>query len=217
MSTLCRLTYHFSIFEYTIAKESVCFQGKGKMREKRLTGLKGNILLFVLVSFLGWVMETVCAYIIYGTYEDRGFLTLPFCTIYGFSIIAIGFLLGTPQKGGLLLKKCKNKPLRWIYYFLLAVAIPTLAELLTGAFFENAFDLTLWSYNGYKYNFKGYVCLSFSLLWGILITLFMSLIYPLIQKAIQRLPNRVGNVLATFFMSAICLDWAICFAKILIK
>lgn len=34
-------------------------------------------------------------------FSDRGFLSLPFCTIYGSSILAIYLIIGTPSKGRL--------------------------------------------------------------------------------------------------------------------
>ncbi len=159
-------------------------------------------------------METVYCSLLNGKFCDRGFLTLPFCTIYGFSIMAIYLLIGTPQKGGLILGKCKRGILRYILYFLAAVLIPSVAELITGAFFDRVFAIRLWNYSSYKYNLWGYVCLKFSLLWGLLITLSMAWIFPLIRKGIEKIPNILTNIMATVLAAAVCADWVICFSRI---
>ncbi|MBO5525606.1 MAG: putative ABC transporter permease [Clostridia bacterium] len=184
------------------------------MDKKQYTKVNQYILLFLLISFVGWVMETAFCSFLYKTYCDRGFLTLPFCTIYGFSILIIYFLLGTPQEGGLLLAKCKNKVLRLILYFSLAVVIPTVAELITGAFFDRVLGVTLWDYSMYKYNLWGYICLEFSLLWGVLITAAMAFVFPLMKKAIEKIPDRIATILATVLAVAVLIDWTLCFINV---
>ena len=61
--------------------------------------LKTWSLLFLSVSFFGWVFETIVCFVQSGRISDRGFLTLPFCPIYGFPVCVIYFLLGTPTDG----------------------------------------------------------------------------------------------------------------------
>ena len=56
-------------------------------------------LLFFFISFAGWCGETLLFLIRFGQLRDRGFLTLPFCTIYGSSVLGVGLLLGTPEGG----------------------------------------------------------------------------------------------------------------------
>lgn len=70
------------------------------MFKKKYTRVSNCVLIFLTISFIGWAMETVYCSLLNGKFCDRGFLTLPFCTIYGFSIMAIYLLIGTPQKGG---------------------------------------------------------------------------------------------------------------------
>lgn len=58
-------------------------------------------ILFVLISFLGWCGETVYFVLRWDDFTDRGFLSLPLCTIYGCSILAIYLIIGTPTRGRL--------------------------------------------------------------------------------------------------------------------
>lgn len=181
---------------------------------EKYTKVNKCILIFLLLSFLGWTLETAYCFALSGKFCNRGFLNLPFCTIYGFSLMAIYILIGTPQSGGLMLGKCKNKALRFILYFLLAALIPTLAELATGIIFDKCFGVRLWNYSPYKYNYGGYICLEFSLIWGILITIFMATVFPAIERLVAKIPARVANVAVTILGLAICVDWIICFVGI---
>ena len=56
-------------------------------------------LMFFLISFLGWCMETIYCSSWFTNFDDRGFLTLPFCVIYGTPLCLVFLLLGTPKEG----------------------------------------------------------------------------------------------------------------------
>lgn len=104
------------------------------------------VILFVIISFLGWCGETIYFVLHWHDLTDRGFLTLPLCTIYGFSIIAIYLIIGTPCGGRLrpLFERAKDlspapRVLSYVglycLYFVLAALIPTVAEFFTALFF----------------------------------------------------------------------------------
>ena len=68
-------------------------------------------ILFFILSFFGWCAETALFLFRWNVLADRGFLTLPFCTIYGTAVLAEHFLLGTPQTGRLSPLWKKGRPL----------------------------------------------------------------------------------------------------------
>jgi len=49
----------------------------------------------VVLSFLGWLWETIFSFFLRSP-NDRGFLLLPICPIYGFALILVYLLFGTP-------------------------------------------------------------------------------------------------------------------------
>ncbi len=181
---------------------------------KRYTSLHQYTLLFFLISFFGWGIEMLYCLARTGRFADRGFLTLPFCTIYGFSILSIYALIGTPQNGRFLLKKCTHRRLRYPCYFLLAMLIPTLMELVTAAALDHAFAIRLWDYHPYPLDLWGYICLPLSFAWGVLITLFMAFCFPPLQRLIERIPSKTTCVLGTALSLAVIADWIVCFVKI---
>lgn len=155
-------------------------------------------LMFFLISFLGWCMETIYCSSWFTNFDDRGFLTLPFCVIYGTPLCLVFLLLGTPKEGFLArnIEKTKLKRgmkifLRYALYFLLSAGIATLFELVFGLLFDSL-GVRLWSYRRFPLNYKGYVCLYFSLLWGTLITLSMSTFFDPLYRALARIPPKIA-------------------------
>ena len=160
-------------------------------------------LLFMAISFLGWIAETIFFLICYAAFYDRGFMTLPFCTIYGCSFLLLYALIGVPSE--------KSSSL---FYFLLCTLIPTALELITGWFFQYAFGLRLWSYEQYAFHYRGYICLEYALLWGVLIPPCMKYIFlPLKNRIFSMNALRVG-ILSTLLAILSTADWGINFSRL---
>ncbi len=164
-------------------------------------------LLCAFVSFFGWLFETV-SFAILWIKDDRGFLTLPFCFLYGSSVLAVYFLLGTPLggKGGKVFacrsgKKSRIKIfftalVRLVFYFVAVAALATLFELVTGIVFVRWLDIPLWSYGNFDHTYLDIVCLDFSLLWGALITIGMGTLWPLFVWLEKKIPPKARVVSA---------------------
>lgn len=182
-------------------------------KDGKLTAEK-FFVLFMFISFLGWAAETVFCSIDAGGYCDRGFITLPFCTIYGFTVLGLYVLLGTPEGGGLLLKHVSSRPARLSLYVLLGVLITVSVELVTGWFFSEICGVSLWDYSAYRFNYKGYICLEFALLWGILILFGMRFVFSPVTRAIGKLPPKCLVGISTVLAVLLIADWAVSYAKI---
>lgn len=189
--------------------------------EKR-PGFYDLVILFVLVSFLGWCMETIYFRIRWGSFSDRGFLMLPLCTIYGFCILAVYLLIGTPQGGRLrplfLRARRLSVPLRimaniglYAIYFLVAALIPTIAEFFVALFFDKVFGIVLWNYSYRRFDVLGYICLEMTLVWGIVITIAMRFVWQLLVKLVCLSPPRVVKVKAVVLSALILADFIINF------
>jgi uncharacterized membrane protein len=150
--------------------------------------IKVLFLTGFLVSFLGWVWETLYAALILQSPNDRGFLILPICPIYGISVIAIYLLFRTPDKMSLFGKDIakQNPLLRYLAYFLLSALSATMFELITGFFFDKVFHIHLWNYKDSFGSIGGYVAFFPSLLWGFIITAFMRLVFLPVYGFVQK-------------------------------
>lgn len=167
------------------------------------------VLLYFLISFLGWLWETLYMAIAFGGFYDRGFLSLPFCPIYATCIFAVYFLLGTPQEGKGILKNVRKTPRRILFYAFFSFLLPTAAELAFGAFFDRILGVPLWTYRHYPYNFYGYICLPVSLSWPIMLLTFMHFIFPSLKKLTFALPQKTCIPLALALTLAVLTDFFI--------
>lgn len=170
-----------------------------------------------LISFLAWVMETVYCSALAGQLVDRGLLLLPFCPIYGLTIGVIDWLIGTPLEGGIMISKIQPGNKRFILYFILAILIPTIAEFLTGLFFDGLLGVRLWYYEEQPFNLMGYVCLQVSLLWGTLLTAFMLVAYPFVRKIVSLVPRKTANIIAVVTSALVISNLAFFFIRIIPK
>ena len=164
------------------------------------------ILLAGVLSFLGWVYETMLLLVETGRFSDRGALSLPLCPIYASSLLGLYFLAGTPDRGRGILKGVKGKRLRWGLYFALAFLLPTLAELLFGLLFDRAWGIRLWDYSHIPLNYKGYICLPVSIAWTVLIFLFMKCLFEPIKRRVFVLENHTAAALALLLLAFVGLD-----------
>ena len=81
--------------------------------------------------------------------------------------------------------------------FLLMSVIMTLIELIGGMFLLKFFNLRLWDYSDEKFNYKGFICLKFSLFWMLLGAIYYFLIHPLINDSVIWLSK---NLIFSFFV-----------------
>ena len=112
-------------------------------------------VLYLVYSFLGWVAETVVATVKGRAFVNRGVASGPFCFVYGTAavLMAVGFadLRSTP-----------------VALFLGCAANATVVEWVTAKLLERMHRRRWWDYSDKKFNLDGYVCLQYSVLWGLL-------------------------------------------------
>ena len=192
--SLCRRKSTFFPVKTAIGRK---LRYMGTLHAERGGRRAAAITLFFLFSFLGWLMEKLWFLFAYGLNVDRGFLTLPFCTVYGSALFFIRAVLGEPFRRDL---SYPANALRFLLYAALAALIASAAELGTGLFFERVFGVRLWSYYDCPYNLFGYVCLPASVGWGFLIPVALQAIWFPLERAFARvngpLLRAVNGVLA---------------------
>lgn len=134
---------------------------------------------FLIYAFLGWCMEVCYAAFKTHKFINRGFLIGSYCPLYGAGACAVLVLLDP----------VKNHP---FLVFLLSAVITTMIELITGVVLEILYHKKWWDYSGRRFNFKGYICLEFTVIWGICCLLVYDLIQPLVRWPISHIPHSVG-------------------------
>lgn len=150
-------------------------------------------LFFFIYSFLGWCTEVAFAGGKEHRFVNRGFLNGPVCPIYGSGVSAVIVLL-TPFQNNL------------IVLYILSVVLVTVLEGLTGWAMDKIFHNKWWDYSNMPLNIGGYVCLLFSLIWGVACVAIMKLIHPLVAKGVDFLPRPLGWVLIVGFSILLIVD-----------
>lgn len=145
------------------------------------------ISYFIIYSFFGWSLEVVYQAVEQGKFINRGFLNGPYCPIYGFGVIIVVGML-EPIKNNL------------IILYLGSVILTSLLELFTGFILEKIFNMKWWDYSQDKFNLHGYICLKFSLLWGVACLIVVRLIHPLISVFVSKIPHTLGIIVISVIM-----------------
>ena len=139
--------------------------------------MKDYLIYFFIYAFIGWVVEVSYHAVTKGKFINRGFLAGPCCPIYGFGAIAVIYFLTDISE--------KNK----LVLFLGSMFIASLIEFIAGFMLEKIFHERWWDYSDRKLNIGGYVCLEFSVIWGMFCFLLYEAVHPLIEKLVGLVPD----------------------------
>ena len=160
------------------------------------------VWIFIIYAFIGWCAEVSFAAVDNGKFVNRGFLNGPYCPIYGCGVVIVVAAL-TPIKESLFI------------LFLGSMLLTTVLEFLTGFILEKVFHNKWWDYSDKPFNIMGYVCLKFSILWGLACTFIMKVLHPSIYKFITIIPHVLGIVLLSIIMTAFFIDLGVTVSTIL--
>ncbi len=127
-----------------------------------------SMIMFFVYSFIGWIVE-VCYYgVTEGKFINRGFLGGPMCPVYGLGFYGVIWFF---------------RP--FVDYFPIlffgSAFVATTVELIAGVILYWIFHLRWWDYSEYRFNFKGFICLRFSIYWGVACSLGMYLLHPTVM------------------------------------
>ncbi|MDL2325293.1 hypothetical protein LJC61_09165 [Ruminococcaceae bacterium OttesenSCG-928-A16] len=156
---------------------------------------------FLLYSFIGWCSEVIFKSVSTGKFVNRGFLNGPVCPIYGFGAVAVVLLLHPVQQN-------------LFFLFVGSVLVTSVLELITGYVLNVLFHTKWWDYSEKPLNIGGYICLQFSLVWGLACVLLIRVIHPLIDGFVQIIPRTIGQVLLLVAMAILLADVIVTVAAI---
>ena len=139
------------------------------------------LAFFLIYSCTGWCLEVIFAAATTGQLVNRGFLNGPVCPIYGFGMIIVLFALTPLQDSVLLL-------------YIGGVILPSALELVGGWALYKLYHTRWWDYSDFPFNIGGYICLEFSLLWGVGTLVVMRIVHPVVAGLVDMIPPFVGFV-----------------------
>ena len=93
--------------------------------------------LFLIYSFVGWILETIFAITKQRKIINRGLINGPFCTVYGFTGVLITVAL---------------KDLSGVWLFLFSAIYASVIEWVAGKIIEKICHERWWNYENNKIN-----------------------------------------------------------------
>lgn len=164
------------------------------------------IWFFLIYSMLGWCVEVVYQAVAKGLIANRGFLNGPVCPVYGFGMCSILLVISAVSGG---------KPLNILLLFLVGTALTTSIELIAGRILDLAFHARWWDYSQMPFNLNGYICLEFSIIWGLGCVFVIRLVHPLIEHfSADMVPARYGLPFLGMAYAVLAADCAITVATV---
>lgn len=153
-------------------------------------------LLFLIYSFIGWLIEVIGKLIEKHKFINRGFLVGPICPIYGHGCILMI----------LTLSRYKDNPLT---LFLYAIFICSLLEYFTSYFMEKIFKTRWWDYSTKKFNLNGRICAETMIPFGILGTLVICVINPIFEYLLNLFNFETIKITAIVLFILYIIDYTI--------
>lgn len=156
--------------------------------------LQQLLWIFLIYGFLGWCMEVIYNTAKTGKFINPGFLSGPICPIYGFGALLV-LQITEPFQDNV-----------WLL-FLVAIILTSGLELIAGFLMKLLFNQRWWDYRQYPFNIGGYICLYFSLIWGVACVLMVKVIQPIILKIIPSELNQFNMIILSLLSLALIIDF----------
>lgn len=153
------------------------------------------LVYFLLYSIVGYMLEVVYAALVLGKFVNRGFLNGPWCPIYGFGMVIVAITLRPVSQNLFML-------------FIGSFIVTSVIEFVTGFVLEKVFNQKWWDYSDEPFNLGGYICLKFSLIWGIACVFVVRLVLPFTDWLASHLHNTIGAIVLFTLLGLMIADLA---------
>ena len=150
------------------------------------------VIIFALISFGGWVYETIYCSVVEGEFTKRGFLFGPTCPIYGIGALAEWLVLG----------QISNP----IIVFIIGAVLATVIEYSTGLFLERRFKKKWWDYSMFKFNLHGRICPQASAVFGAFSVTSVFALVPTMLDILMIFSKHTVSVVAFIVVTLYFLD-----------
>ena len=150
-------------------------------------------ILFMIYSFIGWVIEMIDRAVIDKNVVNRGFLIGPYCPIYGFGALSMIILL----------RRYLDDP---IILFFMSMVIFSVLEYATSYFMEKIFKARWWDYSNNRFNLNGRVCLETMIPFGFAGLIAMYIVNPFFMKCISMTPDIILTIAFILLEAILIID-----------
>lgn len=149
---------------------------------------------FVIFSFFGWVASSFRSLLLEKKFSNNGFLTSPFCPMYGFSAVICYTALKQFENSKLIL-------------FIGSTLILSALMVVVGVLVEKTLKFKPWDFSSSKFSMGNYITFPYALFLGLLGMLLVGLIIPVLRTAVEAIPFWVSLILVLCFCGIIVIDY----------
>ena len=158
---------------------------------------------FLIYSFVGWIVEVIFHAVTLGKVINRGFLNGPVCPVYGFGMLSVLALVG------MIPAQVQGRTMGDVWIFVMGTLLATAVELIAGWLLDVIFHARWWDYSDRPFNLHGYICLEFSLLWGVGILLIIRVFQVHVTNCTQIIPTKYGWILMAVLYTIYLVDFVV--------
>lgn len=173
---------------------------KNLEQEKQYTFAKGMcfdklVWVFLISSFLGALIEMAYCRICGDIWMSRSSVLYgPFSIVWGLGAVVLTVVL----------RRLADKPDR--YVFLGGFIVGGAYEYLCSVFTEIVFGTVFWDYSNMPLNIGGRTNVMYCIFWGILAVVWLRVIYPPMERGIEKIPPVWGKVITWILLLALLCD-----------
>lgn len=149
---------------------------------------------FVIFSFCGWLINGIRTLFEEKRFYNKGFLASPFCPSYGVGAVICYLALNHFQS---------NR----FFLFFGSCVILSLVVILIGFFTEKVLGFKPWNFSKMKLNIGSYITLPYTLLLGIMGTVLVGLLIPVLNSVIELIPFLVSLIVVLSICLLILIDY----------
>jgi uncharacterized protein len=150
---------------------------------------------FTLFSMLGWIMEVCYRSMREGHFINPGLLKGPYLILYGAATLVLMASVSFIHEYNIFIKV--------LYYFLITTGL----ELISGFNAQHFFKVRLWDYSDQCFQFKGHICLKFSIYWILLAFAFEYLLLPTYLGLTSQLSLSVKGIFGVIGVILMTIDF----------
>ena len=150
------------------------------------------VLCNFLVFWLGG--EQFRSLLLEKKFSNNGFLTSPFCPMYGFSAVICYTALKPFENSKLIL-------------FIGSTLILSALMVVVGVLVEKTLKFKPWDFSSSKFSIGNYITFPYALFLGLLGMLLVGLIIPVLRTAVEAIPFWVSLILVLCFCGIIVIDY----------
>lgn len=148
------------------------------------------LIFFCFYCVFGWCFESAYVSLVSRRPVNRGFLKGPWLPLYGSGAVVVLWMT----------LPFRTNP---FMVYLVGALGATALEYVTGEAMVRLFKVRYWDYSNQKFQYKGHICLSSSIVWGFLSLLMVYVVHERVALLVFRIPGEIRSVLA--FTVAICM------------